>query len=135
MAETPDIWPSRWPEAPVRTTPSALTPVRPIGDRVHRFGVARELDVAGSGGVNGHGGRPAATPRLVPPVGPGSTRDGTWARLRTWWACRDVHPADLWHRLQCHVGRHRIEGGRRIQLGGRFVNTERCCVWCRYKPQ
>jgi len=147
MPETPDIWPNRWPEAPVNDTSSALTPVRPIGGRAPRFGVARELDLTGDGvrqdggrqGEGRQGGGPAARPpvarrRSAPRVAPEATADGVWARLCTWWACQEVHPGDLWHRLQCHFGRHQIEGGRQIQLGGRFLNTERCCVWCRHKP-
>ncbi|MGI8778239.1 MAG: hypothetical protein ACR2LJ_12860 [Acidimicrobiales bacterium] len=128
-------------------TSSALTPVRPIGNRAHRFGVAGELDLARDGGRQGggrQGGGPIARPpvarppvakrRSAPRVAPESTADGVWARLCTWWAGQEVHPGELWHRLQCHFGRHQIEGGRQIQLGGRFVNTERCCVWCRHKP-
>lgn len=127
MAEPPDIWPVRWPEAPVRTSPSALTPVRPIGDRVPRFGVAQELDSPR------RDNRPPASPPVDRPAAP--TRDGAWANLRTWWACREVHPGDLWHRLQCHFGRHQVEGGRQIQLGSRFVRTDRRCVWCgRHRP-
>jgi hypothetical protein len=140
MADTPDIWPGRWPDPPPRAPSSALTPVRPIGDRVPRFGVAQELDTpgwdTGNGGRRGPPGVPAPTGRRRRTAGNLTTAsaDGTWARLRTWWACREVHPVDVWHRVQCHFGRHRIEGGQRIQLGGRFVNTERCCVWCRSKP-
>jgi len=129
MTDTPDIWPSRWPEPQVHTAPSSLTPVRPIGDRAPRFGVAHELDTPerpaarGGGRTGGPGSVPAAP-----------AKDGAWTRFETWWASRDTHPVDLWHRIKCHVGRHRIEGGKQIQLGGRFVRTERCCVWCGHKP-
>jgi len=128
MADTPDIWPNRWPDRPAQTS-SSLTPVRPIGDRVPRFGVAHELDTTSRPASN-VGGR-AATPRALPPA---PVKEGAWDRLETWWACREMHPVDLWHRLRCHFGRHQIEGGRQIQLGGRFVRTERCCVWCEHRP-
>jgi len=132
MADTPDIWPSRWPEPQARPASSSLTPVRPIGDRVPRFGVADELDKAQRAATSGNGW--AGTPRPARKAPPAPAREGAWTRLETWWACREVHPADLWHRMHCRFGRHQIEGGRQIQLGGRFVNTERCCVWCKYRP-
>lgn len=133
MPDTPDIWSGRWPEPPARLVSGSLTPVRPIGGRVPRFGVANELDQAQRSAADG--GARAATPRpmLAVPVAP--TREGVWTRLETWWACREVHPVDLWHRMRCHFGRHQIEGGRQIQLGGRFVRTERCCVWCQHRPR
>jgi hypothetical protein len=130
MAEPPDIWPVRWPEPPLRTSSSALTPVRPIGDRVPRFGVAQELDSPRQD--DGRPASPRPVNRQAPPPAP--SRDGAWANLCTWWACREVHPGDLWHRLQCHFGRHQVEGGRQIQLGSRFVRTERRCVWCGRQP-
>jgi hypothetical protein len=129
MAEPPEIWPVRWPEPPGRTSSSPLTPVRPIGDRVPRFGVAQELDSPRRDG--GTSASPRPVDRSAPPT---PSREGAWANLCTWWACRDVHPADLWHRLQCHFGRHHVEGGRQIQLGSRFVRTERRCVWCGHQP-
>jgi len=138
MADTPDIWPSRWPEPQAPAPPSGLAPVRPIGDRTPRFGVAHELDVAQRDAANGTaawGGvwpNGPGNPVYRAPAGP--TGEGTWAHVRTWWACREVHPVDLWHRMRCRSGRHRIEGGQRIQLGGRFVNIERCCVWCGSPP-
>ncbi len=134
MADTPDIRPSQWPEPPVRAAPSALTPVRPIGDRVSRFGVARELDAAQRTAPNDSPGATSPWPAL-PVAPPAVAKEGTWARVGTWWACREVHPVDVWHRLRCHFGRHQIQGGQRIQLGGRFVNTERCCVWCGCPPR
>ncbi len=133
MADTSDIWPSRWPEPQPRPASSSLTPVRPIGDRVARFGVADELDKVQRAAMNGDGWTGTLRPaHKVPPV---ASRDGAWSRLKTWWACREMHPVDLWHRMRCRSGRHQIEGGQEIQLGGRFVNTERCCVWCGGPPR
>lgn len=132
MADTPDIWSRGWPEPPARASSSALTPVRPIGGRTPRFGVAHELDVGGS--PRAAAGSPAARVWPVVPVPSPVPREGMWSHLRSWWACREVRPVDVWHRTRCHFGRHQVEGGRQIQLGGRFVNTERCCVWCGHRP-
>ena len=57
-----------------------------------------------------------------------------WAHLRFWWAARDARPGDMWRRMRCRRGRHEIRGGQQMQLGARFVNVERCCVWCGAKP-
>jgi len=65
---------------------------------------------------------------------PSASHDGAWNHIRTWWACRERHPGDLWHRFRCRFGRHDFQGGRQIQVGGRLVSTERCCAWCSAKP-
>lgn len=121
MVDSPDIWPGDWPEPQARGSSPSLTPVRPIGNRAPRFGVAHELDRPGAPW------RPRSTPAAAP-------RDGLWSRLGSWWAGRETLPADLWHRMRCRSGRHQIQGGQQIQLGSRFVRTERCCVWCGHKP-
>ena len=132
MAETPDIWAHGWPGAP-KPSSSGPTPVRPIGGRTPRFGVAHELDQPGRPGVDAR--TRADTPWPVLPLPPGSARrEARKSGLRSWWACRETGPADLLHRMRCRRGRHQIEGGQQIQLGGRFVNTERRCVWCGHKP-
>jgi hypothetical protein len=58
----------------------------------------------------------------------------TWAHVRTWWASRDRGLGQVWHRVRCRYGRHDVRGGQQVQLGSRFVNVERRCVWCGALP-
>ena len=133
MAEVPDIRPGGWPEPAPPTAPGALKPFRPMGEQAPRFGVAHDLDLIQRGVLPPSGGRssPSAVRRrrAAAPDGP-----GTWDHFMTWWTDSDLQPTFLWHRVQCRRGRHDFQGGRRIQVGGRFVNTERCCAWCEAKP-
>ena len=64
----------------------------------------------------------------------GPIKGRAWAHVRFWWAATDARPGDLWRRMRCRRGRHEIRGGQQMQLGSRFVNVERCCVWCGVKP-
>ncbi len=132
MAELPDIRPGTWPE-PAPQPPGAIRPVRPIGGAPSRFGVAHDLDLIQRGAVPPPSRASSAVAARRRGVAP-HPEPSTWDRFRTWWADSDLHPSDLWHRIQCRFGRHDFQGGRQIQLGGRFVNTERCCVRCRAKP-
>lgn len=127
MAEHPDVRTGEWPEPPAPATPSLLRP-RPIGGRAPRFGVAHELDVLR--GAPATKGRPPTAPERAAT----HPTAGAWDGMRTWWACRESRPVDVWHRLLCRLGRHDVRGGQQIQVGGRFVHVERCCVWCRSKP-
>lgn len=90
----------------------------------YRFGVAAEVDRAIST-ATGAGRRAAEEGR----------DGGAWASLRTWWASRDAHPRDAWHRLLCRVGRHEVSGGQRVQLGTDAVFIQRSCRWCRARLQ
>ncbi|MFN2606552.1 MAG: hypothetical protein ABR511_01460 [Acidimicrobiales bacterium] len=127
MASTPDRPPVTWPDPGAPAAPSRPAGVRPIGGRVPRFGVADELDRAQRGVA------PPAPSRSAS-ARPTSRGDGGGHGLRTWWASRDTRPTDVWHRLRCRSGHHDVQGGQRVQLGGRYVNLERCCVWCGAKP-
>ena len=140
MPEVPDIRPG-WPES-VPADRGALRSVRPIGGHPPRFGVAHELDViqresadAGYGFGAMSGLAPAQSGSGRRPLPPPTREPGPWDRLRTWWACRETQPIDVWHRMLCRFGRHDIQGGRQIQIGGGFLNTERCCVRCGAKPE
>ncbi|MGI9022407.1 MAG: hypothetical protein ACR2HV_04095 [Acidimicrobiales bacterium] len=135
MADLPDIWSDPWPEAQAPPSPGALRPLRPIGGQAPRFGVARDLDLIQRGAMppaSRSARALAARRRLAPPP---SLEPRRWDQFRTWWADSDLHPAELWHRRLCRLGRHDFQGGRQIQLAGRFVNTERCCVWCQATPE
>jgi len=120
MADHPET--GRRPSPSTPALPSGA--LQPIGGRPPRFGVARELELM----------QTASAPS---PLGPTTTPPptaGRWDRLRTWWACRESTPIDAWHRLLCRFGRHDVRGGQRVQVGGRYVNTQRCCVRCRVTP-
>ena len=137
MAELPDIRPGGWPDPPPPATSGAVDPLGPIGGQAPRFGVAHELDLIQRGSLSPTAGnrsaRAAAARRRAAAALPADP--STWERLRIWWSDCDLTPADLRHRMLCRRGRHDFQGGRQIQLGGRFVNTERCCAWCQAKPE
>jgi hypothetical protein len=48
-------------------------------------------------------------------------------RMRPWVARSDV---SLWRRIRCGRGRHEVQGGERIRVGGDFLFLERRCRWC-----
>ena len=133
MADHPDVGRSAWPEH----APSAPAPVpsalRPIGGRPPRFGVARDLEVLQQAAASGQPVRPRPT-TARPVAVPAAAVDGVWDRFRTWWACRDSRPVDAWHQILCRLGHHDVQGGQQIQLGGRYVNTQRRCIWCGDTP-
>ncbi|MDP8937184.1 MAG: hypothetical protein M3O23_05570 [Actinomycetota bacterium] len=100
------------------------------GTAPYRFGVAGELD---------RDGIVARRTRSSTRTRPGRARPdrfhgGRWDHLLSWWASRDRHPGGLWRRLRCRSGRHDVRGGQQVQLGSRFVNVPRCCVWCGAVP-
>ena len=55
--------------------------------------------------------------------------------LRLPWAYSDRNAGDIWHRMQCRVGRHEVHGGSTMQLGSAVVFLERQCRWCGAAPR
>lgn len=116
--------------------------VQPTTPQRYRFGVAGELDRDGL--APGRARPSTRTDRSHPldhPVWQCRARarsaplhGRTWAHVGAWWASRDRHPGGLWRRMRCRFGRHDIRGGQQMQLGSRFVNVPRCCVWCGAEP-
>ncbi len=110
----------------------------------YRFGVAAEID-RGVRARSQRPGPPPASPRSHPldhrfwqcraRARTAPIRGRTWAHLTAGWASRDRHTASLWRRIKCRRGRHEVRGGQQMQLGSRYVNVERCCVWCGAKPE
>jgi hypothetical protein len=129
MADHLDVGRSAWPEHAPSAPAPVPSPLRPIGGRPPRFGVAHDLEVLQRAAASGDASRLRST-TARPVTAPAAAVDRAWDRLRTWWACRESRPVDVWHRLMCRLGRHDVQGGQRIQVGGRYVNTERRCVWC-----
>ena len=115
---------------------------RPQPDRrVHRFGVARELERLQQDPTKWQQRPVEPLPNHFHPLDHRpwqcwaearrtDVHGRIWTHLRTSWASSDKRPSDVWHRIKCRCGRHDIRGGEQIQLGSRFVNVERRCLWC-----
>jgi len=108
MAELPELWTESTPE--VR---------RSQLERSRTSGLEREAETF-----------VPAPPDEPPAQKPRRERGPFVTYLQMPWSYGDQRRSDLWHRMQCRWGRHKMTGGHSMQLDGAIVFIERHCRWC-----